>query len=118
VAPAQVSIGFALLAFCQSLGVSVFLAVSNAIFGTTLASQLRAMDLGVDGDKIIAAGATGFRDVVPLASIPAIARAFSNSVNRVFVLSTVLVGAIFFFALGLGWKDMRRKSPADTKSAP
>ncbi|KAL4757869.1 MDR family MFS transporter [Aspergillus foveolatus] len=64
VAPDDLSTAMAILIFSQTFGGSVFLAVASVIFSEGLKSQIPRYAPGVNPQQIIAAGATGFRDII------------------------------------------------------
>ncbi|OAA53473.1 MFS multidrug transporter [Niveomyces insectorum RCEF 264] len=117
VTPQEVSIALGLLTFAQNLGGALLLTVANTVFDNSLASQLRAHVPAVDAAAVIAAGATGFRAIVPADSVPGVEAAYATSVDRVFYLAAGLTVASFAATWGLGWKDIRetKTAPADEK---
>ncbi len=98
-----------LLTFGQSLGGAMFVPIGNTIFDNSLKARLPVRAPAVDPDAVIAAGATAFRDIVSPADLPGVLLAFSDSIDRVFYLTTGLAAATFVFAWGMGWHDIRKK---------
>lgn len=68
----------------------------------------------ISADKIITAGATAFRAVVPAQEVLGVVQSYTTSVDRVFYLVTGLSVATVLFAFGLGWKDIRQSPKAVT----
>ncbi len=64
----------------------------------------------VDPNTVIAAGATGFRALVPAYRIPGVLEAYAQAVDRVFYLTTGAAICSFFFAWGMGWATVKKKS--------
>lgn len=117
VKPNQISVAVGLLSFGQNVGGAVLLTLANTVFDNSLKSQLRSHAPGVDPEAVIAAGATAFRSVVPVASVPGVILAYANSVDRVFYLAVGLSVASFFCTFGLGWKDIRAKKEPSRAAA-
>jgi hypothetical protein len=55
---------------------------------------------------VIAAGATGFRGIVSEASLAGVLLAYSKSIGHIFYLVAALSVLQFFFAWGMGWKNV------------
>lgn len=113
----------AFIVWCQYIGPTVFLALYNTIFDTSLRSQLRVQAPYADADAIAAAGATGFRSVVDRRGLHGVLVAYSNSLDRVFYLVAAAGAVSWCAAWGMGWKDIKekKKSPPDhqfTDSGP
>ncbi|KAK1146921.1 hypothetical protein N8T08_002248 [Aspergillus melleus] len=66
--PAEIAVGMALMMFSQTLGASVFLAVANVIFTTSLRAETPRYEPDTDPEAVIAAGASAVRDVVTSAA--------------------------------------------------
>lgn len=101
----------AFIVWCQYIGPTIFLALYNTIFDTSLRSQLRVQAPNADADAIIAAGATGFRSVVDRQDLYDVLVAYSNSLDRVFYLVAAAGAVSWCAAWGMGWKDIREKKP-------
>ncbi|KJR89519.1 MFS transporter [Sporothrix schenckii 1099-18] len=118
VQPNQISVAVGLFSFGQNVGGAVLLTIANTVFDNSLKSQLRQHAPGVNPEAVIAAGATAFRAVVPVASVPGVILAYANSVDRVFYFAAALSVLTFFSTFGLGWKDIRvKKGPSTTAGA-
>ncbi|AEO64425.1 uncharacterized protein THITE_2110561 [Thermothielavioides terrestris NRRL 8126] len=110
--PEDVAIGISIVVFAQSLGTSIMLAVSGAIFQTSLESELPKQAPFADAAAIIAAGATHFRDVVSDRDLPGVLAAHSIAIDRAFYLAAGVSGLVVFTSLFLGWVDVREKGVA------
>ena len=109
----QVPIGIAAIVSMQSLGGAVFVSVGNNILQNILNQASAANELpGVDVKRVIAAGATQFRSIVPPASLPALLVVYNRALQKVFIAAIPLSGLAFVAALGLEWKSVRSKKPA------
>ncbi|OGM51075.1 MFS multidrug transporter [Aspergillus bombycis] len=104
----EVSTAMAIMACSQTLGGAVFLAVGQVIFAQTLRVKLPEYAPAVDPETVIAAGATGFRDVVSVRELPGVLKAYGKSVDQVFYLGVGLSVAQFIFAWGVGFKNVKK----------
>ena len=98
-----------ILIFCQNLGGSIFLLAAQTIFSNTLRAQLQAHVPSVSAERIIAAGARSFRELVTGKDLTGVLGAYSVAVDRVMYLGIALGAVSFAFAWGLGWRDVRVK---------
>ncbi|KAJ5085830.1 hypothetical protein N7532_010601 [Penicillium argentinense] len=111
-APSQVSVGMAILMFIQTLSGAVFLTFADVIFSTGLKSLIPEHAPNANAAAVVAAGATGIRDVVSAEDLPGVLTAYSKSVDHVFYMAAALGAVCVFFAFGMGWKDVRKKKPS------
>ncbi|KAK3940212.1 hypothetical protein QBC46DRAFT_354340 [Diplogelasinospora grovesii] len=88
------------------IATSVFLSISNTILDQSLRAQLGSL-----AERVLAVGATEFRDVVSPQSLPAVVDAYSTSVDRVFYLAAGIGATSVIVAQGMGWADVRKKKP-------
>ena len=110
----QVSIGMAILMFMQTLSGAIFLTFDDVIFSTGLKALIPRYAPNANTAAIIAAGATGMRDVTSSDDLSGVLKAYSGSVNRVFYLAASLSVVCVIFAFGMGWKDVRKnKRPGE-----
>lgn len=105
----ELSSGMAFMVFTQSLGPAITLAICNAIFDTSLRSQIARHVPDVDPTAIIQAGATGFRSIVQDSDLQSVLLTYANSIDRVFYLVAALAAACGIFLWGMGWHDVRKK---------
>lgn len=108
--PALTSISMSLVTFCQTFGSAVFLTAGDPVFTNSLRTAILRDAPGVNPAVIVAAGATGIREVVtnPV-QLAGVSAAYSTSIDRVFYLAVGLACACFCCTWGLGWKDIRKK---------
>ena len=102
---ASSSIGLAAMLASQSFGASVFVAVGNTILQDSL---LKAADKAglqdIDISKVMGAGATKFRVLVPPQYLPAILTAYNSSLQKLFYSVVPLVGLSVAVSCFLGWE--------------
>ncbi|KAL2869698.1 major facilitator superfamily domain-containing protein [Aspergillus lucknowensis] len=109
ISPDDVSTAMAILAFSQTFGGSVFLAIGNVIFSAGLRDRIPYYTPHVDPERVIAAGATGFRDIVSPEDLPDVLKGYAKSIDWVMFLVAGLSVAQFATSWGMGWKDIRKK---------
>jgi hypothetical protein len=102
----------ALMIFCQQFGGSVWLAVASTTFSSSLTSALKKYAPGVDAKAVEAAGATGYRAVVPASAVPGVIEAYSQAVNYVFYVGAGCAAVCFVFAWGTGWRSVKKVKKA------
>lgn len=110
--PAEMSIAMAVLVFSLNMGASLFLQFSTVIFSQSLQSALPKYAPKIDPKTILAAGATHFRQVIPVDAIPDVLKAYSESITHVFYLLTALAAAGFVSSSLMGMKRIRKTKPA------
>ena len=107
---ADVPLGMALMFFMQQLGGSVFLAVSQNIFASTLVKSLSGI-AGLDVEAIVNnTGATALRTIVPSDQLQIVIHAYSHALTRVFILTAALSACMILGALAVEWKKIKGKS--------
>lgn len=109
--PSEISVGMSILMFTQTLSGAAFLTFADVIFSTGLKTLIPKDAPNVNPEVIIAAGATGIRNVVLSENLPGVLKAYADSVDRVFYMSAGLGVVCMVFAFGMGWKDVRKKKP-------
>ncbi|KAL4914509.1 major facilitator superfamily domain-containing protein [Aspergillus aurantiobrunneus] len=107
--PNDLSTVMAILTFSQTFGGTVFLAAGSVIFSEGLKSQIPVFAPGVDAAEVVAAGATGFRNVVAPGDLQGVLRAYARAVDWVFYLAVALCVVQFFSGFGMGWVDVRKE---------
>lgn len=113
--PAVAPLAISLVMFSGMLCGALFLSFGTTIFTQSLRHLIPDHDNGTNPEAIIQAGATGFRNILNPGEIGGILIAYAKSIDRVFYLITALTAVSFFFAFGLGWKDVREKKTPEAK---
>ena len=107
--PSLLPIAMAITIFSQSFGAAVFLSFAETIFINSFRRLIPQYAPSVDGQSVIDAGATGFRKVVSETDLDGVLIAYAKSIDRIFDLAAGMGAGCFVFALGMGWKDLRKK---------
>ncbi|KAJ5798038.1 Major facilitator superfamily domain general substrate transporter [Penicillium pulvis] len=108
---AQISVAMAILVFSLNFGGATFLTFAETDFSQSLTVAISKYAPGANSSAIIAAGATGFRSVVPASQLVGVLKAYSESVDHVFYLVCASAAAAFCCAWGMGWQDIRKPRP-------
>jgi hypothetical protein len=103
------SIGMSLVSFSQTLGGALFLAFAQTAFSTALPTTLQKHAPGISSQLVEEAGASGFRAAVPQESVKGVVLAYNEALQHVFYIAAAASVTCFFFAWGIGWKDIRKK---------
>ena len=99
----------ALMMFSQTFGGALWLSIAETIFSRGLLDGLRQFAPAVNAQAVVAAGATGFRQIISPADVLGVLRAYALAVDRVFYLAVgVSVGA-FAFSWGIGWRKIKKE---------
>ena len=112
---ADVPLGMALMFFMQQLGGSVFLSVGQNIFSSQLVDSISGI-AGLNTEAIINAGATAYRNVVPLGDLTTVINAYSYALTRVFILTTALSACMILGAGIVEWKSIKGKKSHPSKT--
>jgi hypothetical protein len=113
----DVSTAMAMMTCAQTFGGAIFLAVGEVIFAQTLKKKIPEYAPSVNAEAVIAAGATGFREVVSAQNLPGVLVAYAKSIGSVFYLNVALSCAQFIFAWGVGWRSVKEKEDSEEKVA-
>ncbi|RFU26308.1 hypothetical protein B7463_g10033, partial [Scytalidium lignicola] len=105
----QLSVATAFVVFAQNFGASVFISLGQTTFENSLEPALAKYAPEVDAVKVIEAGATEFRSIVPKESVAGVINAFSHALTTTFYLSVGSSAAVFILAWGMGWTSVKKK---------
>jgi hypothetical protein len=103
-----------LIMFCQTLGGSLFLSFAQTALSTGLQNALPVLAPDVNAQTVIQAGASGFRAVVPKASLQGVILSYNQAVNHTFYIATGSAVGVFVFSWGVGWKSVKKAKKAET----
>nr|OQO27038.1 hypothetical protein B0A51_04038 [Rachicladosporium sp. CCFEE 5018] len=107
--PAHSALATSLIMFSGMLFGGISLSASATILTNSLRKLIPQTAPDVNANAVVAAGATGFRSILPADQIPGVLKAYSTAVDRVFYLAAGLFVAGFVAAWGMGWVDFRKK---------
>ncbi|RBA14580.1 major facilitator superfamily transporter [Fusarium proliferatum] len=105
----MIPIAMSFMVLGQYIGGSIFLALSNVVFSSSLESLLRVYAPKIDPATVTAAGASAadMRKLIPADQLTGVIKAYSLSIDRVFYLGTGSAAAMFAAAFFTGWIDTR-----------
>lgn len=112
----QNSIAMALMVFSQTFGGALFLSFAETDLTTSLKKGLTEFAPSVDIQAVLDAGATGFRSVIPAASVNGVVLAYNQAISSVFYMSIGVSVATFFLAWGMGWKSVKKAKTVTTEA--
>jgi EmrB/QacA subfamily drug resistance transporter len=104
----DVPTGVSLMFFSQSLGGSVLVCVGQAVFNSELRSRLASFD-GLDAAKIIGAGATRLRDVLPADRLTSVLIEYNAALRSYFYVGLAAACFAILPSLGIEWKNVKGK---------
>ncbi|KAK1143590.1 hypothetical protein N8T08_006200 [Aspergillus melleus] len=110
VIPSDISPAMATLTFFQTFGGAIFLAIGEVIFAEGLRDKIPQFAPTVSAETVIAAGATGFRDIVTKEQLGGVLLAYAKSIGEIFYMQIGLGVVAFIVAFGIGWKDIRKNA--------
>lgn len=111
---ADVPLGIAMMFFMQQIGGAIFLSVGQNIFSSKLVASLSDIS-GLDTKVIIDAGATAYRDLVPLNALGAVIDAYSYALTSVFLITAALSACMIIGAGMVEWKSIKGKKGHSSK---
>ena len=112
VPPAQYPVALASLIFFQNLSTSIAVVIANTIFAQTLTSTITRYVPSISPQAVLDAGsgASAVRALVPPEELDGMLRAYSQSLRNVFYFLVGIACLAVFASLGMGLKDIRKKS--------
>jgi hypothetical protein len=111
--PSDTPVGIATVSFFQMFGGSLFAALSQTIFNEQLAKELMKNVPDIDLGALLAAGTAGLHQIVKPEQLDGVLQSYNVAILDTFYLAAAVTGISFFFALGLPWISVKRKSTDD-----
>ncbi|KAF2189830.1 MFS general substrate transporter, partial [Zopfia rhizophila CBS 207.26] len=103
----DVPTGTSILAFCQTLGGAIFVAVGQNVFIDKFMQGLEKI-AGIDPAHVIHFGATAFKKNVPKNLLPRVLEAYNYSiVNGTFFAALIVACLAIIGALGMEWRSVK-----------
>lgn len=107
--PSQNAIGMSLVVFSQTFGGSIWLAVAQTAFSSSLNKALHQNAPNVSVEMVAKAGATGFRDLIAKEAVAGVIESYSIAVSHVFYLAAGAAVAALVFSCGMGWISVKKQ---------
>ncbi|KAJ5805372.1 major facilitator superfamily domain-containing protein, partial [Penicillium riverlandense] len=105
----HIPVATALVMFSQSFAGALCLSFADTIFTNSLSTLIPQYAPSVDPQRIINAGATGFRSYVSHVELEGVLVAYAKSCDRVFYLMIGMACGCFLVSCAMGLKDLRKK---------
>ena len=115
--PKMISIGMAMVVFCQTFGGALMLALAETNFTSSLKTALPKYAPGVSAQKVLMAGATNIRKDVPPELLDGVLEAYAKAINNVFYFGAAITAMVFVCAWGTGWKSIKKVKKVKTEEA-
>ena len=110
----DVPVGISLIFFIQTLGPTIFVAVSQNVLDNHLISRLVGLN-GITAQDIVNTGATQLRTVFSAQDLPRVLDAYNEGIVDVFYVATAVASCAIIGALLIENKSVKRAKP---KAAP
>jgi hypothetical protein len=108
VQPRDIPIANVIYLVFQLLGPSVFITVAQTILLNDLLPRLRVILPNITQAEVLNAGATGFQTEVPALDLPSVLQVYATSLDKVFVMTSVVAAVATFVACGVEWKSIKK----------
>ena len=102
----------AILIFAQTFGGALFLTFAETDFSNGLTKAINAFAPNVSAEVVIAAGASGVREVVPKPELAGVLLAYNQAIQYTFYLATGAAAMTLVFCWGMGWKSVKEAKVA------
>lgn len=89
---------------------AIFLAVSQSILSNVLVNDISERIPGIVPARILAAGATGIRDIFPEDLLPLALEAYNSAVRDVFIMGIVLGACSTIASCFIEWKNIKEEN--------
>ncbi|TVY86336.1 Efflux pump, partial [Lachnellula willkommii] len=110
----DIPISSALTIFAPFFGGALAAAVAQNIFRVELVRALQHSAVAGNTTAIVAAGATGGQNVVPVMLKGVVREAYGFAVSKTFLLAVASGGLAFLCTLGIEWKNLKRAAKQDS----
>ncbi|KAH1711995.1 hypothetical protein KXX40_007999, partial [Aspergillus fumigatus] len=97
--------GLVMIMFFQMLGGALAPSVGQNLFTDGLLKNLSKMH-GIDGAAVVAAGASGFREIVPPELMNAVVDAFNSALRNVFWVALATPVLAWITSLAMEWRQL------------
>lgn len=104
----DVAIGISIMMFAQSFGGSIFVSIAQTLFDNNLIARLNQV-ANINPATVLAAGATGVRNIVPPAELPAVLFAYNAALTRSFYVTLGVSCFALIPAVGFQWVNVKGK---------
>ncbi|KAI5477804.1 hypothetical protein MNV49_005888 [Pseudohyphozyma bogoriensis] len=103
--PEEREAGATIAIFAQTLGATIFVSGSQAIYQNKLRNGILLIP-GLDVEAVLGSGVSAFREIVPSNLLPAVIDVAVKALSDVFLAVAIIAAFGFFMALGVEWKRL------------
>ncbi|KAJ5751142.1 hypothetical protein N7533_008170 [Penicillium manginii] len=114
---ADIPTGMVMIMFFQFLGGALGPSVGQNLFTDGLLRRLSKVQ-SIDGAAVVAAGASGFREVVPPELIDFVVDAFNSALKSVFWVALATPALAWMISLAMEWLKLSSTKKHDTEASP
>ncbi|KAL4890594.1 MFS general substrate transporter [Aspergillus ambiguus] len=108
--------GLVMIMFFQMLGGALAPSVGQNLFTDGLLRSLSKVQ-GIDGTAVVAAGASGFREIVPLELMSAVVDAFNSALRQVFWVALAAPALAWITSWVMEWRQIPGSKKQATQTA-
>jgi hypothetical protein len=109
--PEDMAVGTAAVVASQSLGGAIFLTVGNSVFQNhLLKASAKNLLPGINIKKVIDAGASSFRNLVPAEQIPILLEVYNEALRMVFIVGIPLGALAAFISCFIEFKSVKAEA--------
>jgi len=106
----QIPVATALVLFFTQLGGGIVVAIAQSVIVNHLFAAMQIIDPRITIPEIVAAGATGLKDLTSPDQLPAVLVAYAKSIDLgAFLVCTVMGAFAFLLAFGVEWRSVKKK---------
>ncbi|KAK5948980.1 hypothetical protein OHC33_010066 [Knufia fluminis] len=114
---ADIPTGSALVFSCQFLGGTIFLAVAQHRFSSTLRREAMELQIpGLSADKVVNMGATQLRAIIPPDALQDFLVRYNEAIVGAFTVALIVSCVSVIGAVGMEWLSVKEEVPASEKS--
>ena len=77
-------------------------------FSNGLTKAIKVFAPSISAERVIAAGASAVREVVPKPDLPGVLLAYNQAVQHTFYLAAGAAALTLVFCWGMGWKSVKK----------
>jgi hypothetical protein len=103
----QVSIGLSIINLSNFLGSTIFVTVGQALLQNQLVKKLKPVLPNVNLDDLTQNGASSIISSVSGDQLPAVLRAYNDSLRSVWYLALGLAALVFLASFGMEWRSVK-----------
>ena len=112
----QIPVATALVLFFSQLGGGIVVAIAQSVIVNHLFAAMQTIDPQITVPDIVAAGATGLKDLVSSDQLPVVLVAYAKSIDLgAFLVCTVMGAFAFLLAFGVEWRSVKKKEDKEGK---